>query len=162
VPRGLRTGLRHARGVEPEDGRHRPDARRNGLLHRLRTKTHQWHRIAKRERAGSNQGRVFAQAVPCQHLRHRASRFLPGAPDRDSRGQHQRLRIHRLIEFGLGAVGDERPQVLPEHLRRLVEGGADRRMCVEARHHSDGLRPLSGEDECDLHDLTMSGKRSPT
>ena len=148
---GLAAHGRHGRGVEAEDRRHRADARRHGLLHRLRAEPDERQRIGEGKRARGDERAVFAETVARDDGRPRASRGEPGAPDGDTGRQHHRLRVDRLVEVGFRTRRHQRPEVLPQHRRRFVERRADRGMRVEARHHPDGLRALPRKYDRDLH-----------
>ena len=75
--------------------------------------------------------------------------------------QHDRLRVDRLVERIFGSVGDERPEILSEYRRCLVEGRPYDRMILESGHHADRLRSLSRKHECDSHGAYQSRKTEP-
>ena len=56
------------------------DSDRHCFLHQFRSPPHDGQRIRETDRAGTDQRRVFAEAVPCHLRRHAATRCLPNAP----------------------------------------------------------------------------------
>ena len=162
--RGLRAGRGDAGGVEAENRRHRADARGHRLLHRLRAKAHERHASRNASAPAATSAVYSPRLWPATTAGIGPARRLPRAPDGDAGRQHHRLRVHRLVERVLRAVGDERPQILPEHVGRLVERRAHQRMAVEAGHHADRLRALPRKHECDriIGALTSRERPSPT
>jgi hypothetical protein len=154
----------HGAVVSTHDRRHRALPRGHGLLHRLRAKAHQRQRIAKRERAGGDERRVFAEAVSGEHRGHRTPGSLPRTQRRDAGGEHHRLRIGREVQCVRRSLLDQRPQVFAEHVGSFAKRIAHDRMRGKAVHHSDGLRALPGKTNaiCIRIDPTTSEKRSPT
>ncbi len=80
-----------------------------------------------------------------------AAGSTPRPPDGDAGRQHDRLRVHRLVELGVSAVGYQLPQILAEHVGRLVEGAVHVGMAVEPGHHADRLRTLPRENKSECH-----------
>ena len=88
-----------SRRIETEDRGHRADTGRHRLLHRLGAKSHERQRVVKRQRTRGDERRVLAETVSGDDRRHQPARSLPRAPDGDAGRQHDRLRIHRLVEL---------------------------------------------------------------
>ena len=64
VARRLCRDLHHCPELEAEDGRHRPFAYRDGLLHGLAAQAQETRRILKRERVSRAKRRIFAERMP--------------------------------------------------------------------------------------------------
>ncbi len=119
---------------------------RDGALHGLAPKAHERDRGPEIERAGGDQGAVFAEAVAGQHVGPGAAAAVPGAPDGDAGRQHRRLGAFGLRQPLFRALLAECPEVVAEHGRRLAKGLADDRLGRrERRQHAHGLRALARE-----------------
>ena len=106
--------------VAAQDRRHRAPPCRHRLLHRLRAKAHQRHRVGEARarprrpapciRPGCGRRRPPASARP----RARHARY-----SRDAGGQHHRLRVDRQVERLRRAVRHQRPQVVAQRVATL-------------------------------------------
>jgi hypothetical protein len=95
-----------------------------------------------------DQGRVFAEAVPGELRRLRATGRDPGAPRGNPGREQRRLGEFGLVELFLGAGLRQRPEVDAAAVGGFGEGLAHGRMGVgEVREHAQGLRALAGKHE---------------
>ena len=77
--------------------------------------------------------------------------FLPQAPGGDAGDQHGGLRAFGFVELFERTLAAQLPQVVAEHRRGFVEGGADHgRNAGELREHADRLGTLAGKNESEM------------
>ena len=147
-----------ARGldVEAEQRRHRPDADRHRLLHRLAAALDEPGGIADRQRARRRQRRILAErmtgdiggvtpdveaAVAFEH-----------ADDREARRQQRRLRVLGQHQLAFRTLEHQPRQMLRQRVVDFVEQIARRREGLGERlAHAGRLRSLSGKDESPFH-----------
>ena len=159
--RRFTAGILDRGGLQAHDRRHRANAGRHGLLHRLRTKAHERQRLGEGKRACGDERGVFAQAVTGEQIGRSAAGGAPGAVDRHIGGQHERLRIDRLVERFAIAVLDQRPEILPQRRGGFGECVAHHRIALVATHHARGLRSLTGKNQGQFHRFTIAAVPIP-
>ena len=92
---------------------------------------------SKRSALGGDERGVFAQAVAGEVRRHRAAALAPRAPAGHAGDEHQRLRVHGLVQRSAGPSLAMRPEVDAGDRVRLAEGLLDDGQVGEALHHAD-------------------------
>jgi hypothetical protein len=147
LPRcGGTADFRNRRITQAENRRHCTTARRYGILHAVATGSNQTDGFRVIQCAGTNQCRVFSQAVPGHQRRHGPTLLLPDPPDRHTGCKHGRLCPVGLAQIFSWPVPDQFPQVIPENVTGLLES---LRYLMEGRsqsgQHTHGLGPLSGK-----------------
>ena len=143
-------GLDHGR-IQAHDRRHRARADRDRLLHELPAPAHEPHGIGEAKRAGDDECRVLAQAVPGRHIRSEPALGARGSR-RDTRGQDRGLRVGGQQQLGLGPREGQPRQIEPERLIRLdIDRSSGGRGLCERPSHADRLRPLPREQKRDFH-----------
>ena len=150
--RRLMAGGGKFRVVEAEDGCHRAFTERHRALHRLATEPDKVHRHAKIESLRTHERRVFAQAMARHGHRHGSATLQPHAPGGHPSGKHGGLSLFGGPEFRFRPLLAQRPEVVAENARGLVEGLTDYRLGRrEGRKHPDGLGALPRKHECQRH-----------
>ncbi|MNE48335.1 hypothetical protein D3C80_1427910 [compost metagenome] len=136
--------------VQTEDCRHGALPGRYSLLHELATTLDQLDRVAQAQAASGNQRAVLAQAVAGNESRTRTALCQPQTPQGDRGGENGRLGFVGLIELLFRTLLGQRPEVIAQSLGGLAEGINDQRILgAQLGKHAEGLRTLTGKDECE-------------
>ena len=151
--RGFTAGSFDFGVVDAEDRSHRALPRRHCCLHRLAAKLHEPDSRPEIERTGAHERGVLAEAVAGHCRRQAAAVLAPDAPRGDAGREHRGLRALGLAELVLGAALAQLPEVVTEHVGGLRERFLHERLGAGERgEHADGLRALTGKNECERHE----------
>src|SRR5690606_903783 len=119
-------------------------------LHQLTTQLNQLDRIAELDGTGSDQSRVFAQAMAGDEGRLRPALGLPQAPQGNGSGEDGGLGLVGFVKALLRALLGQSPQVITEYIGGLGKGIAHQRLrSAQLGQHAQRLRALARKDKCE-------------
>ena len=114
-------------------------------------KADEWHGVAESQRAGSDERRVFAEAM-ARHDRGRGTAgFTKGPVDGVGGRQHDGLGVRREIQILGGPFGNQLAEVLTERVGGFLEGFAHDCVIGERVQHAHRLRSLPRKNERKFH-----------
>ena len=129
--------------LEPEDGRHRPFARRYRLLHQPAALAHAANRIAEVESARRDERRPLAEAVPADGRRHEPGRLAEDAIGAHAHREDRGLGVLGELQHGFGSVEAEARERHAEPVVGLLERAPrDRKGLRKIAPHARALRSL--------------------
>ena len=103
---------------------------------------HEGKRILEAQDLGRHQRRILAEAVTREIRGQLAALLAPRAPARHSCHQHERLRVHGLVERLRRALAHHLRVIDAHDVARLRERALHAGDALEALHHAHGLRAL--------------------
>ena len=154
--RRLLAGLLGRLELDAEQGRHRADADRHRLLHRLAAQLQKPRGVCELQGAGGGQGRIFPQRMAGDVGRQAGQRLaailLQDARDRDADRHQRRLGVLGQDEVRFRPFPHQFREVLLQRLVDLLEDVACRGEGLgKVGAHADGLGSLSRKDERTTH-----------